>query len=109
MVRDEVLFLQAALKLELSHKTTMIGHWKPQENHCNIDDYLSKGEDTPINTNKGYSAYFNRISGAVAGGSTVITALGITGAAVSAPVALALVAGGTAAGFYYGYRDESLK
>jgi hypothetical protein len=111
MVRDEVLFLQAALEAgaitQNDYDRALEAAGKPLPG--NIDDYLSKGEDTPINTNKGYSAYFNRISGAVAGGSAVITALGITGAAVSAPVALALVAGGTAAGFYYGYRDESLK
>lgn len=111
IVRDEVLFLRAALKggvitqSDLDRELEALGESLPG----NIDDYI-RGEDTPINTSEGSSSYFNRVSGTVLGGTTgLLTLLGV-GAAVSTPVTVPLAAAavgiGAIGGFFLGHKYE---
>lgn len=110
MVRDEVIFLRAALKggaitqSDLDRELEAIGKLLPG----NIDDYI-RGEDAPINTSKGSSSYFNRVSGTVLGGGAALAVLGVA-SAVSAPVTVPLAAAavgiGAVGGFFLGHQNE---
>ncbi|NCU30704.1 hypothetical protein EOM57_02775 [Candidatus Saccharibacteria bacterium] len=117
IVRDEVLFLQAARKAGVITQRGLDGRLSKIEEVLPEGETLARilaGENTSINSDKGDSSYLNRISGAVLGGTGILAALGIASAIVAAPVvgtvgAVGLVAGGVIGGFYYGYEDELSK
>lgn len=113
IVRDEVLFLRGAKEggsisqRDLESKLSAIEEVLPEgETLANI----LAGDNTSINSDKGDSSYFNRVSGTILGGGGVLAALGIAAAVFSAPVTVPVAVAGTVvggvAGFFAGHTNE---
>lgn len=113
IVRDEVLFLRGAkeggsiTQRDLERGLERIEKVLPEGK--TLADILA-GDNTNINSDKGDSSYYNRISGTFAGGGGALAALFLAASIVSAPVTVPVALGATAigavGGFYYGYKDE---